>query len=659
MCGIAGIIQGDDRPVDVRLLEAMTRALAHRGPDGEGYVLLALGHQEKPLAVAGKLSDCRVSGQYVAGLGHRRLAIVDLTPLGHQPMGTEDGQYWITYNGEVYNAPELRRELTALGHRFRSSSDTEVVLEAFRRWGAACLDRLNGMFAFAVWDDRGHTLFCARDRFGIKPFYYRRDARRFLFASEIKALLMDPFFARVPNQTAVLDYLTRSRQDHTTDTFFEEIHQLGPGECMTVRGGRSEGPIRIAHERWWQVPEGTDAVSADEAAVRTRELIEDSVRLELRADVPVGSCLSGGLDSSTIVCLMCRLLAGQQDGEASPGAWRGHRPQTFSSCHADPRYDERAYIRAVLARTGADNHEVFPDPGRLFDALPEILWHQEEPFAGTSVLAQWEVMRAAGRAGMKVLLDGQGADELLLGYSGYIGSRLTDYIRRGQWISAAREWAAWRRVHGGLQPTAVAGLARGLLPGGPVRWLRSRVLGEAEWLDPGFARQYRRPIPSDDGPSLEGHTVLGAHVVRGLTHDLPALLHYEDRNAMAFSVEARLPFLDHRLVEWLVRLPPELKLREGMTKMVLREAMIGVLPEGVRLRHDKMGYVTPQDQWLRGVLRPRIEALLGSERMRARPYWRAPALTELYRGYCGGRSAMGPAVWRWINLECWLRRFID
>ncbi|MGH7165593.1 MAG: asparagine synthetase B family protein, partial [Nitrospiraceae bacterium] len=411
--------------------------------------------------------------------------------------------------------------------------------------------------------------------------------------------------------------------------------------------------------RWWQVPEGTKAVSADEAAVRTRELIEDSIRLELRADVPVGSCLSGGLDSSTIVCVMCRLLAGQSGSEASHGAGNGHRPQTFSSCHADPRYDERAYIRAVLARTGAENCEVFPDPERLFDALPEILWHQEEPFTGTSVLAQWEVMRAAGRAGMKVLLDGQGADELLLGYPGYIGSHLADCIRRGRGISAAREWAAWRRVHGGLQPTVVAGIIRGLLPEGPVRWLRSRVLGEAQWLDRGFARTYRRPVLSSAGPSLEGRTVLGAHVVRGLTHDLPALLHYEDRNAMAFSVEARLPFLDHRLVEWLVRLPPELKLREGMTKAVLRDAMIGVLPEGVRLRQDKMGFVTPQDEWLRVVLRSRIEALLGSERMRARPYWRAAALTQLYRGYCEGRFAMGPAVWRWINLECWLRRFID
>ena len=661
MCGISGIVQVDDRALDFTLLEAMSGSLVHRGPDGEGYVLLSGQRRDKPLSVSGKLSNGLVNGRYIAGLGHQRLAIVDLTPLGHQPMGTEDGQFWITYNGEVYNAPELRGELMALGHRFRSSSDTEVVLEAFRRWGHACLDRLNGMFAFAVWDDMEERLFCARDRFGIKPFYYRWDTRQFLFASEIKALLLDPSYRRVPNQAAILDYLILSRHDHTSETFFQGIHQLAPGEWLTVRQ-RNGRESCVERKRWWRLPGGIERVSEDEAAARTRELLEDSVRLALRADVQVGSCLSGGLDSSAIVCLMSRVLVGDSQnrlshGRAENGALKV--PLTFSSCHKDPRFDERPYIRAVLARTGAVNNEVFPDPERLFGNLMDILWHQEEPFAGTSVLAQWEVMRSAGAAGVKVLLDGQGADELFLGYPGYMGSRLADCIRTGQWIVGAREWRAWRRVHGGLQPTALAGIARGLLPGGPVGWLRSRILGDDEWLARDFARRERRPRPFWDPLLSSGRTVLGAHMARGLLRDLPALLHYEDRNAMAFSVEARVPFLDHRLVEWLARLPPELELRQGMTKMVLREAMAGILPEEVRLRSDKMGFATPEDHWLRVALRPHIETMLESKSMGSRPYWRMPVLKAWYRRYCDGQLAVGPTVWRWINLECWLRRFCD
>lgn len=633
--------------MDWRLLEAMTGSLAHRGPDGEGYVLLAAREQEKPLAVTGALSGvlgARLEG-FSVGLGHRRLAIIDLTQLGHQPMGTEDGRLWITYNGEVYNAPELRRELSALGHRFRSTTDSEVVLEGYRRWGRECLARLNGMFAFAIWDGRDRTLACARDRFGIKPFYYRQDQQRFLFASEIKALVQDPGFRRRPNDRMVYDYLTLSLLDHTDETCFEGIRQLRPGEWMTVHAATGGGPL-VQRERWWQLPEGIEPVGPDEAAVRTRELLEDSVRLELRADVPIGSCLSGGLDSSSIVCLMSRLLAGGP-------------PQTFSSCDPAPRFDERPYIRSVIAKTGVTNQEVFPDCQELIEHLPEILWHQDEPFAGTSILAQWAVMRAVGRAGVKVLLDGQGADELLCGYPSHAGSRLADLIRSGRWLTGLREWAAWRRVHGGLQSAALAGLVRGLLPAGPARWLRSRVTAERTWLARDFARREDERSGPEQVPPPSARSVLGAHHVRSLTQDLPALLHYEDRNSMAFGVEARVPFLDHRLVEWLVRLPPDLKLRKGMTKVVLREALAGILPEQVRQRPDKMGFVTPEDDWLRGPLRPKIEELLASERLRSRPYWRAEVLSGWYRRYCEGQVAIGPTIWRWVNLEWWLRRFCD
>lgn len=646
MCGIAGIYHVAGGAVDPSLLETMTTLQAHRGPDGEGYVFLSPVRRDKPILVHGPLRDSvrSLPASYCLGFGHRRLAIVDLSPLGHQPMGSEDGRFWITYNGEVYNAPELRQELAAAGIRFRSISDTEVVLESYRHWGRSCLERFNGMFAFAVWDNRDRTLFCARDRFGIKPLYYRQDHGRFVFASEIKALLSDPSVARKPNERAVWEYLSAVRRDHRSDTFLDGVQQLQPGECLTVWGGEEQHRGRTASDRWWQLPQNTALLASGEAKDGLSQLLEDSVRLQLRADVPVGSCLSGGLDSSTIVCLMSQW-------RSSPGT-----VQTFSSCFDDARYDERPYIHSVVARTRAQGHEIFPDGAGLLRQLPAVLWHQEEPVAGMSVLAQWEVMRAVRAAGVKVVLDGQGADEVLCGYPGFVGSRLADLLRTGCWPSAIDEWRAWRRVHGGLQPTAVAGLVRGLLPYRAANWLRSRLMGHADWMEGRFFNAYCH----DDGldPSRE-RSVLAAHVARTIVQDLPALLHYEDRNSMAFSVEARLPYLDHRLVEWLMRVPPELKLSQGMTKVVLRQAMAGVLPEDVRLRTDKMGFVTPEDEWLRGPWRASIEDLLGSDRMRARPYWKMDVLQDWYRRYCQGRAAVGPTVWRWVNLELWLRRFCD
>jgi asparagine synthase (glutamine-hydrolysing) len=648
MCGIVGIVQQDDHPIDLGLLEAMTNALVHRGPDGEGYVLLGR-RDDRPVSIRGALrgkdgwGGDRQTG-YRVGLGHRRLAIVDLTPSGHQPMGSEDGRFWITYNGEVYNAQELRQELTAAGVRFRSTSDTEVVLESYRHWGRSCLHRFNGMFAFAVWDGKDRNLFCARDRFGIKPFYYRHDNGRFLFASEIKALLHDSTFSRRPNENAVWEYLSSVRHDHRADTFFDGVQQLQPGESLTVWEGAERQRGSLTHDRWWQLPQGTLSTTAGEVSARLLELIEDSVRVQLRADVPVGSCLSGGLDSSTIVCLMSQLLAGRNVVE------------TFSSCFESEQYDERPYIRSVVARTHSKSHEVFPDGAGLLGQLPDILWHQEEPVEGMSILAQWNVMRAVRGAGVKVVLDGQGGDEVLCGYPGFIGSRLADLAREGRWLTAFSEWHAWRCVHGRLQPTARAGLVRGLFPAWASNRLRNRVMGHSIWMN----RQFLMGHSSNDGlPCSPKYPLLDAHVARTITQDLPALLHYEDRNSMAFSVEARLPFLDHRLVEWLVQVPPELKLSKGMTKVVLRQAMAGVLPDDVRLRTDKMGFVTPEDEWLRGPWRVQIESLLNSDRMRARHYWQVDVLKDWYRRYCDGNLAVGPAVWRWVNLELWLRRFCD
>lgn len=653
MCGIAGIYDFASRPVDLRLLEAMTQVLAHRGPDGEGYVLLAPGRKEKPVAVTGPLSSSlrTVPRSHSVGFGHRRLAILDRSPLGRQPMVSEDERAWITYNGEVYNYVELRQELQQLGWRFRSMSDTEVILNAYLQWGQDCLPRLNGMFAFAIWDCVHDHLFCARDRLGMKPFYYRLAGDRLVFGSEIKALLQDSSMGCSPNLRMIHDFLAFGLQDHSEETFFEGVRQLPPGHSLVVEDGR----LKLV--QWWDVDlsEPLPEMSEEEAVRSFRRLFEDAVRLHLRSDVPVGSCLSGGLDSSSIVCTVQALLAKNQGAGFAGGASR--RLKTFSSCFEDQACDERPYLRQVVERADTDSLEVFPDGRKLFDDMPNILWFQEEPFGGTSYLAQWTVMKAASEHGATVLLDGQGGDELLCGYHGYWGSHWGDLVRGGQVRNLVHEARAYQRQQARIHPTVWANVARATLPTGLVAQVRSWLQGHGSWMHPGFAGQYRdRSRWLDyEGPFS---TALESHVSAYLkTHSLPALLHHEDRNSMAFSIEARLPFLDTRLVDFLIRLPARYKLKEGRTKVILREAMAGILPEAVRRRTDKMGFATPQDQWLRNRLRPDLEALFSTKAFEQRGYWDPRRLKIAYRQYCEGGGRIGASVWRWACLELWHQRF--
>ncbi len=650
MCGIAGIHELTNRSVNRLALEAMTQVLAHRGPDGEGYVLLAPGGKGKPIATACGLSESvrSVPPGYAVGFGHRRLAILDRSPLGHQPMSSEDERFWITYNGEIYNYLELREDLQRLGWSFRSKTDTEVVLKAYQEWGTECLHRFNGMFAFAIWDGSQDRLFCARDRLGMKPFYYRLAGHRFVFGSELKVFLQDSSLPVSPNHRMIHDFLVLGLQDHSEETFFDGIRQLRPGHYLTVERGHLE------ITRWWDLGLSAEQPEiSDESAVRSfRELFQEAIRLHLRSDVPVGSCLSGGLDSSSIVCLMDKLLAGEPSNSSSGG--EAHRLKTFSSCFEDPTCDERTYLRAVVAHAGTESVEVFPDGRRLFEEMPRILWFQEEPFGGTSYLAQWAVMRAASERGVTVLLDGQGGDELLCGYPGYWGSYLADLLQQGEIRNALTETRAFRKLHARTHPTVFANFGRAVLPSTVVLKTRSWLKGHGSWINPDFAARYTT-LPGYD---KRFPTVLENHTAAYLqTHSLPALLHHEDRNAMAFSIEARLPFLDTRLVDFLFRLPARLKLRNGLSKFILREAMTGVIPEVVRTRSDKMGFSTPQDRWLRGELRPELEQIFGAQAFKQRGYWDARKVTKAYREYCEGRRAIGTSVWRWVSLELWFQRF--
>jgi len=648
MCAIAGLYDASGRAIDLSALERMVLVQAHRGPDGEGYVLLDARGQERPLAVVGRLADAPGTRphRHSIGLGHRRLAIIDLSPLGHQPMTTEDGRCWVTYNGEIYNHVELREELRGKGHRFRSASDTEVLLAAYREWAEACVTRFNGMFAFAVWDGDRRRLFCARDRMGVKPFYYSWDGTRFAFASEIKGLLAGGL-RPLPNQRAVFDYLEGACLDHSKDTFFEGIRQLPPAHTLTV-------DTQVMVQRYWDLPPpGWDGLSMRDAAERFQHLFRDAVRLRLRSDVPIGTCLSGGLDSSSIVCVANDLMFVEH---AVARELIGERQKTFSSCFEDPAYDERQFIRPVVERTGAESHYTFPDPKELAVSVSQLVWQQDEPFGSTSIFAQWNVMRLAAQRGVKVLLDGQGADELLAGYHGFFGAFFADLAARKQWLGLLWELAAYRRLHGPIPKYVVANLARAFLPSPLVRFVRSRVTGSVDWIAPEFRRQWG---PTPTAPSVKGSHFHTMELQLLTWSGLRALLHYEDRNSMGFGIETRLPFLDYRLVEFLHGLEPELKIRNGWTKAVLREALAGILPGEVCWRADKMGFVTPEDIWFRTSLREMTRDILSDSRTRARGYLNVEAALTEFEAHEAGRKNISFTIWRWLNLELWCRRFLD
>jgi asparagine synthase (glutamine-hydrolysing) len=446
----------------------------------------------------------------------------------------------------------------------------------------------------------------------------------------------------------VFDYLEGAYLDYSEGTFFEGIQQLLPAHTLTLQGDN------LVVRRFWDLPEAGEEteLSLQEAAAQFQDLFRDSVQIRLRSDVPIGSCLSGGLDSSSIVCVANELMFGT--GEVS-AAIVGTRQKTFSSCFEDLRYDERRFIQPVLNRTGAQAHYTFPDPKELAANVYEVIRQQEEPFGSTSIFAQWNVMRLASQCGVKVLLDGQGADELLGGYQGFFGAFFGDLIAKRRWALLLNEMVRYRRLHGPIQSYVLANLARAFLPKQLVQFTRSRITGSVDWITADFRRRWA-PIPS--GPAFPSNFLTLQHSL--LTRNgLRALLHYEDRNSMAFGVETRLPFLDYRVVEFLYRLRPEYKIRNGWTKMLLRQAMDGLLPDEIRWRTDKMGFVTPEDIWFRTSWREMAREILCDRRTRERGYVNCAAAFKEFEAHAAGQRNISFTIWRWLNLELWSRTFLD
>jgi asparagine synthase (glutamine-hydrolysing) len=569
-------------------------------------------------------------------------------------MSFDGGRYWIVFNGEIYNYIELRAELRSRGYNFRSESDTEVILAAYAAWGEGCLARFSGMWAFALWDSFERTLFCARDRFGIKPFYYAWQDGNFAFASEIKSLL--PLMASSPsaNPGIIYDFLVNGWTDHTQETFFQAIYQLPTAHYLRLRDGQ------LTVRCYWALdPDRRVELPSDSAyAEQFLALFTDAVRLHLRSDVTVGTCLSGGLDSSSIVHVANRLLIAEH---TLPAHLAGERQKTFSAAFEDSHFDERPYIDQVLAATGAESNLVFPSGKRLMEVLPDIIWHQDEPFGSTSLFAQWSVMEKVAERRVKVLLDGQGADELLAGYPYYFYYFWGALAQSGKWSTLFQEVAAYHKKYELSLIHIILGIGKNFVPPCLVRWARRfrregvnlGIVG----LNPDFAQQFHQRFSAPyvwRGNRFEDylHSSL-------MAYSLPALLRYEDRNSMAHSIEARVPFLDHRLVEFVFGLPVSQKIRKATTKVVLRQAMQGILPEEVRQRRDKMGFVTPEKHWLNAELGELLNEIAFSPRFAQRGYLDAPQIRRMINQHRAGQRDISFIASRWLSLELWFRRFID
>ena len=581
---------------------------------------------------------------------NRRLSIIDLTDAGWQPMGTPDGRYYITFNGQIYNYVELRRELAALGRRFRSNSDTEVLLNAYACWGLAALPRLEGMFAFAILDTRERKLVLARDFFGIKPLYYCYPSEGFAFASEQKALLAVPGVGRRVNPERLYSYLRHGTVDHGGETLLADIHQLPPGHYLELP---IDGYLKQEPVCYWHVDLARSAdISFGEAASHFQRLFLESVDRHLRSDVPVGVALSGGIDSSSI--LMATRFLGHQTGQM----------HAFSFVADDTAISEEHWIDMVGKASGALVHKVRIRPEELVQDLERLIAIQDEPFLDTRLYAQFRVFGLAHEAGIKVILTGQGADELLAGYGSHVAARLGSFLDQGQWLRALRlATRAARRpdvtVRGLMLGAANAVMApksraaRRRLGGDPFpRWLNAAWFRDRGVLGDGSApSHYGRP-PRADGPSI-----LKDSLGRSLSETiLPSLLRYEDRNAMNFSIENRVPFLTPRIAGFVLSLPDDYLISsDGTSKAVLRTAMQGIVPGPVLARRDKIAFLTTERDWLVAV-RPWITATLEGEVASGIPALCGREMVNDWALITQGRRTYDSRVWRWVNFIHWLER---
>lgn len=629
MCGLAGIV-GIHRADFKKKLSAMLDTIGHRGPDGRGF-------------------HCADG----VNLGHVRLSILDVRASANQPIYNEDRSLCVIHNGEIYNYIELRQQLLRRGHRFRTESDSEVIVHAYEEYGHDCVNEFNGMWAFAIWDEHKGELFLSRDRLGIKQLYYASVDGAFVFASEIKALIQSFPCLKEVNRRQIRDFLVAGLTDHGQSTFFRDISQLLPSQNLVLtRSGE------ISKSRYWSINTDQPFVGTiEQAASELRELFCDAVRLQMRSDVPVCATLSGGLDSTTVVAFASKLASGGL--------------LTFSGLYPDDsRYDESVYVQAMADRFDLAVVPISPKPDHILDDLAKCMWHLDEPVTSQSIYTWWHINRRIG-SDFKVVLTGHGGDEVQAGYFHHYrffhmhlleqhvgggGRSVPDDLRR--------EWALAKRLNGtDYLPQVLASSTSPSVRRLGERWQRMLKHKSTVPNNPGLRRAFDKDFMSESEDScltteehVPGLDVLRKFMWRELRSAyLPSILRIEDRISMAHSLEARVPLLDHRIVEFAYSLPSAYLIREGRTKYVVRQAMRGILPESVRLRADKMGFPTPVATWLRGEFGKEVEALITSSQARSRWLFNQNEVKRQMQFHRSGKGDLSKRIFMWLMCELWLR----
>jgi asparagine synthase (glutamine-hydrolysing) len=607
MCGICGIIRFDEEPFSEEKIKRMMSAMKHRGPDDEGI------HIEQNI-----------------GLGFVRLSIIDLSANGHQPMTDATGQYVIILNGEIYNYIELRDELRSLGYKFRSRSDTEVLLYSFIEWGPQSLDRLNGMFAFAVLNKREKSIFLARDRFGIKPLYYFQDNNVFIFGSEIPPILEVYGVRNEPDYQSIFDYLAYNRTDQSEKTFFKGIKKLSHGSYLIIKNNT----VKI--KRWYEIRKNLDKPSL--SSEQYLDLLISSINIHMRSDVPIGVCLSGGIDSSSITSILLR------ENKTLDLA-------TFSAVYNKGLAgDESEYINEYTSVLKNMNYAYPTAESLLIDQGPLIKAHAE-PFPSTSIYAQYMVMKLA-HGKVKVLIDGQGADEQLAGYHYFFGYYFKELLQSLRWMRFANEVYHYLKNHKSAYALKILGYL----------YLPESFALDYKENNCAISGSFRDQIitPTTHVRDLIGSRTLKDSLINHFEYKLEHLLKWEDRNSMWFSIESRVPFLDYRLVEATLSQESEKMIFHGQTKVLLRTAVNGLVPERIRIRKDKIGFQTPEDSWFRTKpYREFIFDLLGSEDFKTRGIINPRKALKMYSQHLAKDINISKEVWKWINLELWFRQYID
>jgi asparagine synthase (glutamine-hydrolysing) len=657
MCGIAGIFN-HNTSVDSRHVKTMCDILRHRGPDDEGFLAVNIAERTTlPLygsqsQIKGELIDA-FGGKANLFLGHRRLSIIDVTPAGHQPMCDKNGNVWIVFNGEIYNYVELKQDLIKKGYSFRTSTDTEVLLYSYIEWGMECLEKFNGMWAFVIYDKRKNVLWGSRDRFGVKPLYYYNKNGHFVFASEIKALVGLPFVEKKINEAVAFEYLVHN-VNNPQQCFFEGIEELKPSEAFSVDLGN--GDVKkwkyyhlVSNEQW----AAYDEKSFSQINEKVRELVFNAVRLRLRSDVPVGSCLSGGMDSSAIVCIVNDYL--KKESITSIGV----RQKVFTACYAGESIDESKWAKIVVEATKTEWQRTFPETGAFLQDMDDLVYSQDVPFGSTSIYAQYRVMKLAHENGVKVLLDGQGGDELFTGYADYYSNFFIDLLKHGALRTLRNEF-----MHRQNSPVSALFFRMLLYSFGkrPAYDMLPPVLKYYYYL---FVNPFTRYLGRDfvnrnkrNKPTLRNTALfsLNGMLEYTMTCNLSELLRYEDRNSMHFSIESRTPFADDiDLITYVFSLPGVYKIHNGWSKYLLRQSMAGLVPDEITVRTDKIGFSTPEYLWIADC---KDELLSGMKSDGLDYFVDYGKFSNNWDQLVHGRKgAMGTTIWRYVNFALWKKRF--